>query len=113
MGNRLHVARLYRIEYSDYQKFNWKIGEFKDLMEALQIEYSGEYYDDNFEILKDGWKEGIQILKSFDSLEEGQKEEITEALESLEYDREEVIRIMEEYLKQSDPEFDWLEFSFF
>ena len=44
---------------------------------------------------------------------DGGNEEITLALESLGKTKEEMLGIMETYLKESDPDFDWLEFSFF
>lgn len=37
MGKRLHIARKYEVEWSDSAHFNWKISEFHDLLDALDV----------------------------------------------------------------------------
>ena len=80
-------------------------------MDALEIPVAGEsWYGEirDFEIAKEDWKKGMETLAA-----DGGNEEITLALESLGKTKAEMLGIMENYLKESDPDFDWLEFSFF
>lgn len=111
MGNRLHVAKTYIVKYSDYEEFNWKQEEFRDLMDVLEIPVTGESWCGeiwNFEIAKEDWERGMERLK----LDED-SQEITQSLQSLGKTKEEMLGIMETYLTESDPGFEWLEFSFF
>lgn len=108
MGCRLHVAKTYIVKYSDYEEFNWQQEEFRNLMDALEIPVAGESEIRDFEIAKEDWKKGMGTLAADED-----NEEITLALESLGKTKEEMLGIMETYLKESDPDFDWLEFSFF
>lgn len=111
MGNRLHVAKTYIVEYSDYEEFNWQQEGFRNLMDALEIELCGEsWYGEiwDFEIAKEDWEKGMEKLRAG----EGNRE-INRALQSLGKTGEEMLGIMETYLKEGDPDFDYLEFSFF
>lgn len=111
MGNRLHVAKTYIVEYSDYEEFNWQQEGFRNLMNALEIELCGETWCGeiwDFEIAKEDWEKGMERLR----IDEGNRE-INRALQSLGKTGGEMLEIMETYLKESDPDFDYLEFSFF
>ena len=110
MGCRLYVAKTYVVEYGGYGEFNWQQEEFRNLMDALGIELcsdsgGGELW--NFEVSKEDWKRGMETLKSGKD-----DEEILQALQSLGKTRGEMIGIMETYLEESDPNYDWLEFCF-
>lgn len=113
MGKRLHIARKYEVEWTDSAYFNWKIEEFHNLMDALEMYYTGETWDDEFEVSKEDWQKGIDTLRNYDSLDADERETIDEALEPLEYGREEVIGIMEHLMEQSEKDWNFIECSFF
>lgn len=50
MGQKLHVAKKYEIEYSSSFGFNNKVVEFHNLLTALGISYNGESWDDDVEV---------------------------------------------------------------
>lgn len=111
MGNRLHVAKKYVVEYESYARFNWQANEFHDFLNAMDIEVcggDGTTYPLNFEISKDDWRKEITRLK-----EEPMTDEVNETLKALDMEKDEMIEIMENYLKVADPNLDYLEFSFF
>ncbi len=86
MGYRLHVAKVYRVEYALGDAFNHKCEEFHDLLSALGAEYTGESWDSDFEVSKDDWCKAIDKLKNLDNLEDpDEKAEITECIGKLEY----------------------------
>ena len=110
MGCRLYVARKYVVEYSGYGEFNWKQEEFRNLMDALGIELCGESDGGelwSFEVSKEDWRRGMETLKS-----DKDNEEINQALQSIGKTREEMLGIMETYLNESNPDYDWLEFCY-
>ena len=110
MGCKLYVAKKYVVEYSGYGEFNWQQEEFRSLMEALGIELCGESESGelwSFEVSKEDWECGMETLKS-----DKENEEITQVLKSLGKSREEMLGIMETYLEESDPDYEWLEFSY-
>ena len=113
MSKRLHVAKKYDVQYAEISCFNWQISEFHDFLDALDVYYTGETWDDDFEVSKTDWLKGINTLRNYKKLDEDAREDIDEALTALDYKREEIIEIMEKYLEQSDPNYDWLEFCFF
>ena len=113
MGKRLHIAKKYEVEWSDSAHFNWKISEFHDLLDALDVYYTGETWDDDFEVSKEDWQKGIDTLRSYDKLDADAQETIDKALEALEYEREELIRIMEQFMEQSAPNWSYIECCFF
>ena len=110
MGCKLYVAKKYVVEYSGYGEFNWQQEEFRNLMEALEIELcadtgGGELW--SFEVSKEDWKQGMKTLKS-----DKDNAAINRVLQSLGKTREEMLGIMETYLRESDPDYEWLEFCF-
>ena len=110
MGCRLYVAKKYVVEYSGYGEFNWQQEEFRTLMGALGIELcadSGGGEQWSFEVSKEDWRRGMETLKS-----DKDNEEINQALQSIGKTREDMLGIMETYLEESDPDYDWLEFCF-
>ncbi len=113
MGLRLHVARKYEIEYSSSFGFNYKVVEFHNLLTALGISYNGESWDDDVEVNRENFKQGLDKLKTYDKLDTGEKTEIDEALSELDEPVEEIIEIMERLLTESDQKNEYMLLSFF
>ncbi|MDM8287562.1 hypothetical protein QUW57_13385 [Phocaeicola plebeius] len=113
MGLRLHVARKYEIEYSSSFGFNYKVVEFHNLLTALGISYNGESWDDDVEVNRENFKQGLDKLKTYDKLDAGEKTEIDEALSELDEPVEEIIEIMERLLTESDQKNEYMLLSFF
>ena len=113
MGLRLHVAKKYEIEYSYSFGFNYKVVEFHNLLTALDISYNGESWDDDVEVNKEDFRQGLDKLKTYDKLDAGEKTEIDEALSELDEPVEKIIEIMEKLLIVSDQENEYMLLSFF
>lgn len=113
MGNRLHVCKKHIIEYGDTAYFNYQNEEFHQLMDALGIEYTGESIDDEFEIQREDFERGLWKLKNIKSLSEREQEEIEDAVRNLNLSFSDLIGILEKYLEESDPNNDYIAFSFF
>ena len=114
MGYRLHVARKFRVEYALGDAFNYKVEEFHDLLSACGAEYTGEIFDADFEVSKEDWTMMIEKLKNLGSSNDArEKAGIQRCISYLESTDDEVIRMLEYYLKNSDPENDDLHLSFF
>ncbi|CDD49152.1 uncharacterized protein BN800_00104 [Bacteroides sp. CAG:875] len=113
MGLRLHVARKYEIEYSSSFGFNYKVVEFHNLLTALGISYNGESWDDDVEVNRENFRQGLDKLKTYDKLDAGEKTEIDEALSELDEPVEEIIEIMERLLTESDQKNEYMLLSFF
>ena len=129
MGNRLHVAKKYRVEYADKATFNWKSEELRILFDAIGISVYGcddENYLTTFECLADEFDAGLQYLSSFIEGgidDEDVCEEIGDAVRDLCYDedmyksREEkariILRHLQEYRDAADTNDDYLHFAFF
>ena len=111
MGINLHVAKKYDVQYGTTAGFKNKIYDFRYLMEVLDIEPCGEIEEGNiFEIYKDDWKAGIDHPPPVDVSE---ADSISMALHYLEMTKEELISLMESFLKESDPDNDYLALNFF
>ena len=113
MGHRLHVAKKYEIEYSSSFGFNYKVVEFHNLLTALDISYNGESWDDDVEVNREDFRQGLEKLKSYDKLDAGQRTEIDEALNELDEPIEEIIEIMERLLIESDQRNEYMLLAFF
>lgn len=112
MGKRLNVATKFQVEYGETENFNYKTEEFKTLLEALEIDYTGETWDDEFEVDVDDFKNGLDTLKNFKELDKDTQDAIQEALKDLECDLDEVIKTFEGYLKETDPNNTFMHFQF-
>ena len=112
MGFRLHVARTYRVEYGSTEAFNYAVEEFHTLLSALDIPFSGDEYDDEFEIDKEDWFKGIGKLKNLTNLREDDQENITDALQGLGCTVEEAIELFEAYIRESDQGNYYMHFAF-
>lgn len=113
MGNRLHIAKKHIIEYGDIAYFNWQNEEFHQLMDALEVDYTGESFDDEFTIQREDFESGLWKLKNIKSLSEQEQEEIEDAIRNLNLSSSDLIGILEKYLEESDPNNDYMAFSFF
>lgn len=113
MGHRLHVAKKYEIEYSSSFGFNYKVVEFHNLLTALGIYYNGDSWNDDVEVNKEDFIHGLEELKSYDSLDAGERTEIDKALRELGEPVEGIIEIMERILNESDQENEYMLLSFF
>lgn len=113
MGKRLHVAKKYEIEYSSSLGFNYKVAEFHKLLTALGISYNGESWDDDVEVYREDFKQGLDKLKNYDKLDAGEKKEIDKALSETDEPVEEILKIMERLLTESDQKNDYILLAFF
>ena len=55
MGYRLHVAKKYVVEYTTSASFSYEVEAFHDLLSSLDVSYTGESWDDQFEVTKEDW----------------------------------------------------------
>ena len=113
MGQKLHVAKMYEIEYSSSFGFNNKVVEFHNLLTALGISYNGESWDDDIEVNRDDFKQGLDKLKFYDKLDEEERTEIDEALSEIDEPVEKIIEIMEKLLIVSDQKNEYMLLAFF
>ena len=114
MGHRLHVAKKYDVEYSLADNFNYEVEEFHDLLSSLDVSYTGDSYDNQFEVSKEEWKRGIDKLKNLPNLETAEeKEDIESALKDLREPLPEIIDFMELLYEKADPKHDFMVLSFF
>lgn len=113
MGNRLHVAKVYNVRYGNTTGFNYKVEEFHDLLSSLGVDYTGDSYDDDFEVSRDDWNKGISKLENMERLDHDEVQGIQNSLKELGYGRNEVIQLFKDYEAEAEPSSDFLEFSFF
>ena len=113
MGHRLHVAKVYTVEYALPDNFNHEVTEFHDLLNSLDVSYTGESWDDDFEVTKENWQMGIDKLKNLANLEAEEKQEIENALKELNEPLPEIIEFMEMLLEEADPKHEYLVLRFF
>ena len=113
MGYRLHVCKMYKVEYAMGDAFNYKSMEFHNLLSACDVEYSGDEFDSDFEVSKEEWRKAIDNLKHLHDLDEEKREEIKGAIDDLASTTDEVIHMMEYYLEHGDPDIDYLHLSYF
>lgn len=128
MGYRLHVVKRQE-KFGDIEAFNWKNDYFADLLSTIGCNICGDEPYDRFECLKSEFKTAIGIVKLYS--EKGNLTEddlsktgidpkcvdfddINEILSStkdeLGYTPTELVRVMEQFLSESDPEGDYIIF---
>ena len=128
MGYRLHVVKQQE-KYGDIEAFNWKNNEFADLLTTIGCDACGDEPYDRFECLKSEFRKAIDIVKLYS--EKGNLTEddlsatgidpecvdiddINEILSStkdqLGYTPDELVKVMEQFLSESDPESDYIIF---
>ena len=113
MGYRLHVAKVYKVEYALDDAFNYKCEEFHNLLSACDATYTGESYESDFEVTKEDWRKVIDKLKHLYDLDDNEGEEIKGAVDDLASTTDEVIQMLEYYLEHAEPDSDYLHLSFF
>ena len=113
MGYRLHVARVYKVEFALGDAFNYKVEEFPSLLSACDATYTGESYDADFEVMKEDWKKVIDKLKHLYDLPEDERDEIKGAIDDLGSTTDEVIHMLEYFLESAEPNSDYLHLAFF
>lgn len=112
MGLRLYVAKTYKVEFAYGIAFNYMVSEFHNLLDTLNVSYSGETWDNRFDVEKEEWLKGIEVLKNLHNVEASEREEIEDALEACECTLDEAIELFEGYYNSADQEHDYLEFQF-
>lgn len=80
MGHRLHYCKTYNVEYSENAWFNYQVEEFHNLLMALDIAFTGDVWDNQFECADWEWTRGIQKLRNMDQLDPEVKADIEEAI---------------------------------
>ena len=113
MGHRLHVAKTYTVEYALPDNFNHEVTEFHDLLSSLGVTYTGESWDDDFDVYKEEWQKGIDKLKNLANFEAEEKQEIESALTKMNEPLPEIIEFMELLLNEADPKHEYLVLRFF
>ena len=113
MGHRLHVAKTYTVEYALPDNFNHEVTEFHDLLSSLGVTYTGESWDDDFDVYKEEWQKGIDKLKNLANLEADKKQEIENALTEMNEPLPEIIEFMELLLKEADSKHEYLVLRFY
>ena len=109
MGDRLHIAKKYDVQYGNVVGFNNRIEEFQYLLDFLEIEPAGEVVVGNvFEIDKEEWKDGIEKLREIED-----EAELSGFLSEIYMTKDKLISLMESFLKEADPDNDYLAFNFF
>ncbi len=66
MGHRLHVAKKYDVQYAGGDAFNYKVDEMHNLLDACcenDYPYTGDSFDDEFEVKKSDWLQMIEAIK--------------------------------------------------
>lgn len=132
MGKYVHVLKK-QPKYGSTEAFNWKQEEFKNLLDSLCCEVCGEEYSDNFECGKHKYKRAIEILKRFKKDGKNAKlsdlpnsdfsepisdiidfEQVQECLNDLWGSTDEIIdkiiKVMEDFLEEADPDSGWISF---
>ena len=113
MGHRLHVAKKYVVEYTTSASFSYEVEAFHDLLSSLDVTYTGESWDDQFDVSKEDWQKGINKLKNLPNLETEEKEDIESALTKMNEPLPEIIDFMELLYEKADPKHDFMVLSFF
>jgi hypothetical protein len=107
------VAKTYTVEYALPDNFNHEVTEFHDLLTSLDVAYTGESWDDDFEVTKEDWQMGIDKLKNLANLEAEEKQEIESALTKMNEPLPEIIEFMELLLNEADSKHEYLVLRFF
>lgn len=64
MGHRIHVVTKHE-ETSDYECFNWKTSDFKNLLDITGGNTTGEEFADNFECREEHYKTSLKTVALF------------------------------------------------
>ena len=113
MSKTLHVAKSYDIRWGNHSDFNWKIYEFHRLLTVLGAEYSGEPFDDEFDVSDDDLVKAASDLEHYDMLNEDTRIEIDNALKGLGCSLDEAATSLWKYVEEGDCDDGYYHFSFF
>ena len=119
MGMRVHVCTKHIVEYGRSEGFNYTYQDFKNMLNELGCEYSGEIDETDWEVERDKFNEALNLIKEY-------KAEIVKAAKGedklacdkkadtfSESDVDEVINLMERYEAEGEPGSSYLNFSAF
>lgn len=113
MGYRLHVAKKYDVVLGDHEAFNWKILEFHDLLSALDVDYTGEENDMEFEVDREQWEGAITTLQNIDKVEDANKrKQIEICVKDMAEDCFSIVNNMKILLEEADPRLSVLHLQF-
>lgn len=113
MSCRLHVAKVYKVEYALGDAFSYKVEEFHSLLSACDATYTGESWDADFEVTKEDWKKVIDKVKHLYDLPEDERDEIKGAIDDLCSTTDEVLQMLEYYFENAEPDSKYLHLAFF
>ena len=113
MSKTLHVAKKYNIQWGNHSGFNWKIYEFHGLLTALGAEYSGEPFDDDFDVSEDDLVKAASDLEHYDTLDEDARIRIDNALKELGCSLNQAATLLWKYIDEGDCDDGYYHFSFF
>ena len=133
MGYRMHVVKV-KEEYGNSEAFNHSGENFADMLDALGCDCHGQddWCGDQFECLKSKYNDAILIVKyhvkygisdqtTLENIgidpERDNEIDLDDAADAIEecceecgYTKEQLLEIMEDYLEEADPEWDWIKF---
>lgn len=116
MGKRLHVAKVYQVEWDNSTScFNWQQDEVMHLLHVLGCEFDTE--NDDFEIKVSDYKDALSMLEYYigKSLDPNfyDIDAIDKAIARLKCDAEEVYTLLERLTHNADGSDGWYHFSSF
>ena len=110
MANKLHVAKTYKVEWGETESFPHGSYEFRRLLNELNVPVSSmadDYLD--FEVLKTDWRKAINTLGAVNNM----TELMVDILKEYRMSKPELVKLFKQYLKEAEPDDEWLHFSFF
>ena len=64
MGSRLNVQKKRVVEYDHSGYFNYQNVEFHNILDSLCVFYTGEEWDDEFEVERNSLEKGLKELEN-------------------------------------------------
>lgn len=113
MSKKLYVAKKYDVQWGDHSNFNYKVFEFHRLLTVLGVEYSGEPFDDEFDVSEEDLTKAAWNLEHYDMLEESTRNDIDKALKGLDCTLDEAATSLWNYVEEGDCNDGYYHFSFF
>jgi hypothetical protein len=133
MGYRMHVIKV-KEEYGNIEAFNCTGEDFAETLDTLGCDCQGQdgYRGERFECLKEKYRDAVTIVKYYvkhgisdqTTLEdigvnperenEIDLDDVPDAIEELcilcDYTKETLLEIMEDFLEEADPEWEYIKF---
>ena len=122
MGNRVHVAKAYKVEYADTEAFNWKHTDFFDLLQTLGAEPNwmngdSDAPDWQFECTKEDYHDAVENLQmhieSPEVYDKETQEDYLRVISHLEEEPKEVLRLMKEFERLAATDDGYIHFAAF